>query len=323
MQPVEVLRRLAGANLRLDKEQALLEAFTDGSRDFFVGIRLSADPFYTFGLNRVALIYEDFEDSSGTFDFASFEALAARLYARLDDTAAARAMIHDAAERCDSATWNTFYRRILLKNLHDDMDLRLFNRIYKRLGDNPEIETFRISQRYWQRSRPASPGQALPVGDYLVDGCITGDRLLVVIDKASTISFHTAKAQVDYPDLHALFLPLFERLPGSLVFDGVRHANRYTIFDLLPLAAYRTGRVGQSQRQRHAALVAMQEAGYFAPPLAVLPKIASNGTAMDISAIRQQMADDGYPALFIKDAGAGYDGSVKSSAWQKISTVVI
>jgi len=320
MQPIDVLRRFRAAPSRLEQEQVLLEAFTAGCHVFFIGMRLSADPFYTFGLNRVAMIYEDTEDSGGTFSFAAFEALAARLYGRLDDAAIARAMIHRAAEHCDGACWNEFYRRILLKTLHSGLDLRLFSRIYKRLGDNPEVASFMIPQRFWQRSQPASATQAIPADAYLIDGCMVGERLLAVLDTASTISFHTAKAPRDCPALHAALRPLFERLPGSLVFDGVLHDGRYTIFDILPFAAYKIGGTDQSQRQRHATLVAMQEAGCFAPPLAVLPKLDFSGTITDLATIQRQMANDGYLAMFLKRAAAGYDGSAKSGAWRKIST---
>ena len=355
MHPVDILQRLAATSSRRDKEQIILDAFLKGSHEFFVGVRLALDPLVTFNIAKVAEILED-DGEAGDFTFDDFLDLARRLRNRELTGHAARDAINAAAERCHVATWNGFYRRVLLKDLKAGADEKTFNKVMRSLVPGyPEASDYLIPVFKCQLAHDGeSPAHQKKVrGRKLIDVKLDGVRVLAVIDRddaAITLFSRNGLAIENFPEVHAALRALLPRLPGSVVLDGELispngfqhlmtlarrkeyHADmatvRYAMFDIIPLADFRKAYCAKPQHERHKMLEILQESGLWAATegrVAVIPQIAVDldtpeGQAAFAEFNRQAIAD-GYEGIMIKDPDAPYEGK-RSAAWLKSKPVI-
>ena len=332
MHPVALIERLAATSQRREKERILREACHAGSDDFFVGARLAYDPLVTFGITKVAEIIED-DGAPGDYSFAEFFELANRLHRR--QVADPREAIHAAAARCDATTWNRFYRCILLKDLRVGIDAALLN---KAVRGYPQ---FSVPVFKCQLSRDGDPSQLR--GRKLVDTVLAGKRTLAMLDPETGLATLLDCNGKSVPAMQTSLQRLLARFPRAVVLDGMLglpdapqrlnavlraqdaelDALRFTLFDILPLADFRLGRCVKSQRERHAMLEVLQEAGLWNETngmITVLPQIEVDfDSAADRQAFRefaQQALIAGHHSLMVKDPMAPY-ASTRNDGWQK------
>jgi hypothetical protein len=316
MTALEIVGRMQAALSSAARDQIVYDAFMAGEVGFFQLARRSLDPLITFGVTKVAALVED-DGLEGDFTAADFLALADRLYHRQLTGDAARIAIVDAAQRCSFRVWNLLYRPVLLKSL--PVDGRSYGRVLTKLADYPQTAACMASNLFWQVV--AAPPTKL-VGRQFVDGMIDGERILAVLNKDSTPLFCTDRERVERPDLEPLLQPLFQRLPVSLVFDGIARDGRYHVFDVIDFADYRRGGTSTPLRQRHRVLTTLQEAGYLPKGMSVIPKVEvdcdqDNGAPI-VCEIAQRFRADGMTTIVSKTADAGYSNKRKSTAWRRI-----
>ena len=355
MNPVEILQRLSSTTSRKDKEQIILDAFLAGSREFFRGARLALDPLVAFNVAKVAQIMED-DDDPGDFSFEDFIDLAKRLHNRELTGHAARDAIHAAANRCHVPTWNGFYRRVLLKDLHAGVDEKTFNKVMRSLLPGyPEAEQYLIPAFKCQLAHDgeAAAHQKKVRGRKLIDVKLDGVRVVAVLDRdnaAVTLFSRNGLVIDNFPEAHAALQTLLPRLPGSVILDGelvspqgfqhlmtlVRrkdyHADmagvRYALFDIVPLDDFRSGYCDKPQHERHRMLEALQESGLWAQTAGlvyVIPQIAVDLDTPEGQAafdeFNRQATAEGYEGIMIKDPDAPYTGK-RTSAWLKRKPVI-
>jgi DNA ligase-1 len=341
MHPVALIEQLAATSRRREKERILREALLDGCDEFFTGARLAYDPLVIFGVTKVAEIVED-DGMAGDYEFGDFLVLAASLSRQQWNDLAAREAIYNAAARCEAAIWNRFYRRVLLKDLRVGIDAKLINRA---LGNRPETQKYLIAEFKYQVAVDAAPVH----GCKLIDAWLDGVRVLAVLDKdtgRATLFASNGKPITQMPEMQTALAGLMPRVPGSLVLDGVlfspngtelttllrhREAHRdisavsLILFDILPLADFRVGYCDRPQRERHAMLEVLQEAGLWAATggmIHVLPQIEADldttagQTACD--EFKQHALLTGHRGVMLKDPNAPYQGR-RSAAWVKQS----
>ena len=341
MHPVALIERLAATSLRRDKERILREALQAGCDEFFAGARLAYDPLDVIGLTKVAEIVED-DGTTGDYRFADFLRLATAIHRRQLIGMTARDAIHDAAARCEATIWNRFYRRILLKDLRVGIDAKLINKV---VGDRPETQQYAIPR--FECQLPANEVACLR-GCKLIDAALDGVRALVVLDKESdraTLFVNNGKPVMAMREMQTAVEALLPRVPGSLVLDGVllspngsqqlttllrrreHHPAmadvRLALFDILPLADFRVGYCDRPQRERHALLEVLQEAGLWTTTdgmIYVLPQIE-----VDLDTPAGQSACDefkehallvGHRGIMLKDPVAPYQAR-RNGAWVK------
>jgi DNA ligase-1 len=355
MHPVEILQRLSNTKSRKDKEQIILDAFLAGSREFFRGVRLALDPLITFNVAKVAQIMEE-DDDPGSYSFDDFIELAKRLHSRELTGHAARDAIHAAANRCHVATWNGFYRRILLKDLRAGVDEKTFNKVMRSLLPGyPEAEQYLIPVFACQLAHDGeAPAHQKKVrGRKLIDVKLDGVRVVAALDRdnaAITLFSRNGLVLDNFPELHTALQSLLPRLPGSVILDGelvsplgfqhlmtlVRRKDyhpdmtsvRYALFDIVPLDDFRVGHCDKPQHERHRMLEALQEAGLWAQTAGrvyVIPQIAVDldtpeGQAAFDEFNRRAIAEQ-YEGIMIKDPDAPYTGK-RTSAWLKRKPVI-
>lgn len=343
MNSVDILARLAATQSRKEKEQILLEAAQTNSHEFFQGVRLALDPLVNFGVAKVAEIIED-DGEPGDYSFAEFLELTRKLRNRELTGQAAHDSIHTAATRCHGATWNGFYRRVLLKDLNVGINVPMVNKVLQAI---PEAHRYLIAVFKCQQ---AQVGAACHMhGHKLIEAALAGVRALAVMDRDDstvTLCSRTGRPFTSLPELHSALHQLLPRLPGSLVLDGelvsphgLRHlmtlvqrkeyhgdmaAIRYALFDIIPLVDFRRAHCAKPQHERHHLLETLQECGLWretAGRVYVLPQIAvdldsSDGQAQLVEFIRQAEAD-GHKGIMVKDPDAPYQGK-HSAAWLRL-----
>lgn len=354
MDATSIITRLAATTKRTEKEQILFDAFMQGHREFFVGAQLAYDILISFGVKKVAEIV-DLSDDPGTFTFADFQKLADDLRNRRLTGHAARDAIHAAADRCHIPTWNTFYRRILLKDFKCGVDTSTINKILKKIGDSePDALDLMIPVFSCQLAHDgAKPENAKRLkGNKMLDIKLDGVRLITVLDKENgTVTQYARNGAVNenFTAICDGLKSLLDTLPGSIVLDGEIVAGsfqdlmkqfgrskgkadtssaRLALFDIVPLADFQKGICQIPQMMRHAILSEMETKGDFAKHtnglVYVIPKVNVNLDSEDQTAFNEfnkQAIDAGYEGIMVKDPEAPYELK-RSYAWLKIKPFI-
>jgi DNA ligase-1 len=128
-QPQDIIARLEADNSKLAKQAILLEAMQEGLDEFFEGITMALDPLVTFGVKQVPT-RSDVLTGQG-LDWATFKVLAEQLRNRELTGHAARDAIELAMGVATTEQWNSFYRRVLIKDLRCGMSEKTVNKVAK------------------------------------------------------------------------------------------------------------------------------------------------------------------------------------------------
>lgn len=324
---VTLIKALEGTSSRLEKERLIRESFERGEREFFAAARVCLDPTVSYGVNKVPLIEGDYE--TGTLSFTDAVKLAERLRKRELTGHAARDAMREAAERSDTDEWNYFYRRIILKDFKAGFDHSTINRVLDALG-TPEAKEYRVPVFSCQLAKSGDEHPKKLTGRKFLDVKLDGVRLLTVVDiETKTVSQYTRNGNENnnFPHLREQFERLIPHLPVSVVFDGevvgrtfqelMAQLNRGTnvktddhklaLFDIVPLADFKTGKCAITQRKRHENLVSLlpllQELEINA--ISVLPK-----KEVDLSTPEGKKAMEDFRAEVMEAAAAAGDRSI-------------
>ena len=354
MDAVSIISRLAATTKRTEKEQIIFDAFMQGHREFFVAAQLAYDTLISFGVKKVAEIV-DLSDDPGTYTFDDFLALANDLRTRKLTGHAARDAIHAAAERCHIPTWNTFYRRILLKDFKCGVDTSTINKILKKIGSaEPEALDYMIPVFSCQLAHDgAKPENAKRLaGEKLLDIKLDGVRLITILDKENgTVTQYARNGAINenFVEIRQGLERLLQTLPGSVVLDGEivagsfqdlmkqfgrskgkadTSAARLALFDIIPLDDFRKGICTVPQATRHTILSELETSGAFKMHtnglVYVIPKVYVNLDDADQTAFNEfnkQAIDAGYEGIMVKDVHAPYELK-RSYAWLKIKPYI-
>ncbi len=294
MNAVQLIAALEATSSRLEKDELVRQAFLSGEREFFAAARTCLDPTVTYGVKKVTLLEGEYD---GTLSFRDFMMFAERLRKRELTGNNAIATMREAASQSSTEAWNGFYRRILLKDFKAGLDHSTINRVLDKIG-TPEAKQYRIPVFQCQLAKSGDEHPKKMSGPKFLDVKLNGVRLLTVVDVDSrTVTQYTRNGNQNdnFPHLREEFERLLGDLPVSMVFDGevvgrtfqelMSQLNRNSdiktedhklaLFDMVPLADFRTGTCRITQRKRHEGLCELlpvfQERGITA--VTILPKI--------------------------------------------------
>jgi hypothetical protein len=133
MQPVMILQKLRAAKSKKAQEKIITDAWKSDSEEFFIGLELAVDPNLKFGLTAVPEIQDPDDGDPGSLKFEDFLALTQDLSAGRCAAEDARRRIVEAALRCNVTAWNQWYRKILLKNLQNQLPMDVITTVLSRL----------------------------------------------------------------------------------------------------------------------------------------------------------------------------------------------
>lgn len=127
----QLLKRLKMTKKPELQRELILDAWQNCD-NFFVGLQMSCDPTSKVAVQKVVQIDTD-DGVAGTFSFDDFVRLWDKVTQIDADPEEARELIIDAAMTADFTEWNTFYRRILLKKLQDDLPMDVIAQVLSEL----------------------------------------------------------------------------------------------------------------------------------------------------------------------------------------------
>jgi DNA ligase 1 len=348
---VSTLSALSATTKKNEKEQILIEAYVNGERNLFEGFKMAYDPLTTFGVAKVALIAEE-DDDPGTLTFDDFKALAADLSSRRLTGHAARDAILDAASVSHVATWNQFYRRILLKDMGVGVETSTINKVLAYLSTNyPESEQYLIPVFGCMLAHDGTKHEKKIAGRKLLDIKIDGVRLISILDKdAGTVTQFTRNGKINdnFKDIQAALMGVLDRLKESIVLDGEVVSNsfqelmtqinrkdadtstsRYALFDMIPLKDFQRGESRLTQTERHTLLCGLEYQGILQRATGrvvyIVPKVPVDLSTEDgklaFKRFNREALEAGYEGVMVKDPDAPYIGK-RSTAWLKIKPVI-
>lgn len=354
MSAQDIISRLQDTPGRTDKEQIVFDAFMRGEREFFLGAKLAYDKLISFGVKKIPEIVED-DGTPGTFTFDEFMTLAGKLQRRELTGNAAQDALRNAAEQCDAEIWNGFYRRVLRKDFKCGITDSTINKVLKKVEKaHPIARDYIIPVFSCQLAHDGTDEvHAKKIrGRKLIDVKLDGVRLLTVLDKeAGTVTQYTRDGNINesFTALRECLQGLLERLPGSIVLDGEVVASSFqdlmtmlnrrvgkdtskaklALFDIIPLADFKTGECSTPLEDRHAILTALSESGALQEccggSVYVIPKIDLDlDTPEGQEAFRQFNFDAlaaGYEGIMVKDPRSPYRCK-RTAAWLKIKPTI-
>lgn len=346
---IEILNELESTSSRNSKIAIISKAFLDGHRELFVAAKIALDPLVTFGIKKVPLI-EDEDSPGGDMNFEEFTILLEKLRTRALTGHAARDALIDAAERSDAKVWNTFYRRILLKDFKVGMDVKTLNKALEGIRKlEPEASDFIVPVFSCQLAEDGNADAHVKKvkGRKLVDIKLDGARLLSVLKPGEEAQQYTRSGILNenFVAIREGLTKLAARLPGPVVLDSevmaksfrelMTQMNRTTkvdttsarlaVFDIIPLKDFLAGRSEISQMDRHGMLTEITESGLLQETCGdlvyVVPKTEIN---LDTPEGRKRLAEfnadtleAGYEGVMLKNPDAPYR-CTRTDNWLKI-----
>ena len=260
----EIIEKLELHPSRLDKEKIILEAMEQGLDDFFEGIRMALDPLVTFG---VKMVPEKKDEKNQHYEWKDFKELANKLIKRDLTGHAARDAILLAMESSTKKEWNSFYRRVLIKDLRCGVSEKTVNKVAKK------FPKYAIPIFSCPLAHDSANHEKKMIGKKQIEIKLDGVRVLTIIRKNKVEMFSRNGKQfhnfghiieeienvikenptpydlvLDGEVMSANFQDLMKqvhRKDGKQTKDAVLH-----LFDLCPLTNFQKGRWETNQAER-------------------------------------------------------------------------
>lgn len=276
MRSVDYVLKMASVSGRNDKEEILRNAWNDGERNLFIGIRMAYDKLITFGVKKVAEI-EGIDDDhfESTYTFDNFINLTNKLSKRELTGNAARDAIHQAASASRTDEWNNFYRLILLKDFKCGISETTVNKVLKEIGKKDKTALDFVTPVFeCQLAHPSAKYPKKLKGKKFLDVKFDGMRLLTIVNiETKEVVQYTRNGNVNdnFEQIRRDFYELMPFLKQSLVFDSevvgesfqdlMSQATRISeidtsnaklaTFDVITFDEFKAGITTRSQRDRH------------------------------------------------------------------------
>ena len=260
----EIIEKLELHPSRLDKEKIILEAMEKGLDDFFEGVRMALDPLVTFG---VKMVPEKKDEKNQHYEWKDFKELANKLIKRDLTGHAARDAILLAMDSSTKKEWNSFYRRVLIKDLRCGVSEKTVNKVAKK------FPKYAIPIFSCPLAHDSANHEKKMIGKKQIEIKLDGVRVLTIIRKNKVEMFSRNGKQfhnfghiieeienvikenptpydlvLDGEVMSANFQDLMKqvhRKDGKQTKDAVLH-----LFDLCPLTNFQKGRWETNQAER-------------------------------------------------------------------------
>lgn len=334
MKPWQVIQALESTSGRLEKERILEENLGQNSA-LRHGLTWALDSLVTFGVKKVP---ELTDNQDCTLPEQDFEHLLTALSERKLTGHAARDAILDCMNRSGTQEWNSWYRRILLKDLKCGVSETTINKVSKSLKLQYEIPVFTC-----QLAHDGANHEAKIRGKKLIEVKLDGVRVLTIVYPDGRVSqfSRNGKELLNFEKVREQFAAVAAGLKSPTVFDGeimsssfqdlMRQVHRKEnvsaddailyLFDVIPLEKFQQGRFVTPQRERTDWL-----RQWYEKNLNCLPNVSMLDHALvdlDTEQGRKLFAqynksavENGYEGIMIKSPDAAYECK-RSTAWLK------
>ena len=329
---------------RLNKE-AIIEAIAqEGNNEFFEGCRLALDPMITFGLKQIPEKQD--EDGPG-LPWDSFTLAITGFVSRNVTGNTARDMIQTMMKSATKAEWNSWYRRILIKDLRCGVSEKTINKVVEKKYADYSIPVFGC-----QLAHDSANHENKVSGKKLIEVKLDGVRVITIVRADGRVDMFSrnGKELANFPHIAEQISNVIKQKGSSksmdVVLDGEIMSSSFQdlmkqvhrkdnvkagdavlhLFDVLPLEDFEKGIYNKDQETR-SEMVKF----WVATNKDLLPNVtALENELVDLDTeegqkrfkeINAQAIAGGYEGIMIKDIDAPYECK-RSVAWLKLKPFI-
>jgi len=334
-QPEYIINQLELHPSRLNKEGILKAAMEEGLDEFFEGVGMALDKLYTFGVKQVPTS----QVSGQGLSWDNFKQLAEALYHRELTGHAARDAIKLAMDVATQSQWNSFYRRILIKDLRCGVSEKTVNKVAKSL----KLSQYNVPVFECMLAHDGANHEAKIAGKKILQPKLDGVRVLTVVDfESKTVVQYTRNGKVleNFSHITDYLLSQIDNFGRSYVLDGevvsrsfqdlMKQVHRkddakagdarICLFDILPLVEFKQGNSVMGQRRRHEFLKNFKNIFADSNFIEIIPQIEVNLDEflgeIEYKDYNKKALAEGYEGIMIKDPDAKYQCK-RDVAWLK------
>ena len=338
--PYQVISALETHNLRTNKEQIIQAEALAGNAEFFAGCRLALDPMITFGLKQI----DEKTDADGSgLDWDSFTLALTGFTTRNVTGNTARDMVSQMMQSATKAEWNSWYRRILIKDLRCGVSEKTINKVVGKKHVAYSIPVFSC-----QLAHDSQNHESKVSGEKLIEVKLDGVRVITIVYPGGRVDqfSRNGKELVNFPHIKQQLAGTVDEIGEPMVLDGEVMSSSFQdlmkqvhrkdnvqasdavlhLFDFVPLQDFEKGECFVPQFQRSSALESWYNKHKNAMPnVSVLEQeLVDLDTAQGqerYSAINQMAIVGGYEGIMIKDPSANYECK-RSASWLKLKPFI-
>ena len=329
---------------RLNKEQIILAQAELGNDEFFEGCRLALDPMITFGLKQIP----EKKDEDGTgLPWDSFTLALTGFTTRNVTGNTARDMIQTMMKSATKKEWNSWYRRILIKDLRCGVSEKTINKVVEKKYASYAIPVFGC-----QLAHDSANHEAKVTGKKLIEVKLDGVRVITIVRADGRVDMFSrnGKELNNFPHIAEQIASVIKQKGSSksmdVVLDGEIMSSSFqdlmkqvhrkdnveagdailNLFDVLPLADFEQSVYDKDQTTRSSMVKFWVETNqallpnvtYVANELVDLDTDEGQARYKEINA---KAVAGGYEGIMIKDPNAGYECK-RSVAWLKLKPFI-
>ena len=340
-QPQDIISKLESDNSRLAKEQIIEDAMNEGLDEFFEGVKMCLDKLHTFGLKQVP---EKTEEGGQGLAWTPFTELADALYRRELTGNAARDAVHLAMGVATQEQWNSFYRRILIKDLRCGVSEKTVNKVAKKL----KLDKYKVPVFECMLAHDSANHEKKVSGKKLLEPKLDGVRCLTVVDyEQRTVTQYTRNGKVleNFTHITKALEGYMDEIGRSYILDGEVVSNSFQdlmkqvhrkdnvqaddaklcLFDIIPLVEFKAGESIQGQRRRSNMLKTFKNIFSDTGCIEIIPQTEVDLDTMvgqvEFKDYNKKMVEEGYEGIMIKDIDASYECK-RSTAWLKMKPFI-
>ena len=332
MKPWEVIEKLESDNSRLFKESVIREQAEDKNTEFFRGCKAALDKLRTFGLKQVP---ESNTDGAGIMPDVFWNTL--ELLEKRELTGnEARDRIQNLCDKSNTTQWNSWYRRILIKDLRCGVTEKTINK---------HAKGYKIPVFECMLADDSKKHEKKMTGEVLVEPKFDGVRVLAVcdVDKDEiTLYSRNGKELTNFPLIKLnLDTVILEQLEQSVVLDGevmsddfqtlMREIHRkdgaktddavLNLFDIVPLVDFVQGKSKLTLLQRKEMLEGLKLPVNVKTVEYVRMNLSDEDGQKQVADYNKLCIDRGYEGIMIKPADGIYECK-RSALWLKVKPFI-
>jgi len=349
MNAYEVIQRLEEVSGKLDKESIIREAYEADCTQFFEGAKLAYSKLVTFGTKKIPETATDgYDDVHPDFDDLLSD-LQNRSVTKMSGHRAAEA-IQKMADECSPDLWNSWYRRILIKDFRCGTTATIINGVLKKYK-TAKATALMVPTFSPQLAHPAKKHMSKVKGKKFLDPKLDGVRFLAFFDvEAETVNFYSRNGIVNnnFPQLEEMLKTMIgNSIHENTMMDGeivsrnfqelMTQWNRksnvdtsdsiFAVFDMIPTEDFNAGICHIPQDERHEALLELSDAflASCGESVYVVPKIVVDLDTEEGQAtfkrFNRETVEAGFEGIMLKDIKAPYHCK-RSVGWLKIKPFI-
>lgn len=337
-----VISALEDHNLRTNKEQIIEAEAKAGNNEFFEGCRLALDPMITFGLKQIP---EKIDEDGPGLPWDDFVSNVSGFRNRTVTGHAARDLVLQMIETATKAEWNSWYRRILIKDLRCGVSEKTINKVVEKKYASYAIPIFGC-----QLAHDSANHESKVSGQKLIEVKLDGVRIITIVHPDGRVDMFSrnGKELVNFPHIkeQLKFVASIGGIDHAMVLDGeimsssfqdlMRQVHRKSdvqsedavlnLFDILTLEEFEAG-FSETTQQRRSEILSNWHSVYETS----MPNVTVVGQELvDLDTIKgqarfkminTQAVAGGYEGIMIKDPNAGYECK-RSVAWLKLKPFI-